>query len=128
MEKVADQSKISKWPKYIKISKLKREKNLQRQPLQRGPHRPPTNNFEALVFIKERLLLLDERSIPAQLDMVGWMRMSSKAVYCCLKSELGTSLFEIAQSLFEIAQSLFALEQTFILGAMALLETKSKAQ
>jgi len=32
-------------------------------------------------------------------------------------SELGTSLFEIAQSLF-------ALERTFILGAMALLETK----
>ena len=30
-------------------------------------------------------------------------------------------------SLFEISQSLFALERTFILGAMALLETKSGA-
>jgi len=30
--------------------------------------------------------------------------------------------------LFEIAQSLFALERTLILGAMALLKTKSKAQ
>ena len=36
-------------------------------------------------------------------------------------SELGTSLFEIAQSLF-------ALERTLILGAMALLETKSEVQ
>ena len=35
-------------------------------------------------------------------------------------SELGTSLFEIALSLF-------ALERTLILGAMALLETKSEA-
>jgi len=33
----------------------------------------------------------------------------------------------IILSLFEIAQSLFALERTFILGAMALLETKSGA-
>jgi len=38
-----------------------------------------------------------------------------------MKPELGTSLFEIALSLF-------ALERTFILGAMALLETKSEAQ
>ena len=37
-----------------------------------------------------------------------------------ITSELGTSLFEIAQLLF-------ALERTFILGAMALLETKSEA-
>ena len=35
---------------------------------------------------------------------------------------------ELGISLFEIAQSLFALERTFILGAMALLETKSGAQ
>ena len=34
---------------------------------------------------------------------------------------------ELGISLFEIAQSLFALERTFILGAMALLETKSGA-
>ena len=36
-------------------------------------------------------------------------------------------LTELGISLFEIAQSLFALERTFILGAMALLETKSGA-
>ena len=33
---------------------------------------------------------------------------------------------ELGISLFEIAQSLFVLERTFILGAMALLETKSE--
>ena len=36
-------------------------------------------------------------------------------------------LSELGISLFEIAQLLFALERTFILGAMALLETKSGA-
>jgi len=35
---------------------------------------------------------------------------------------------ELSISLFEITQSLFALERTFILGAMALLETKSGVQ
>ena len=34
---------------------------------------------------------------------------------------------ELGTSLFEIALSLFALERTLILGAMALLETKSEA-
>jgi len=57
---------------------------------------------------------------------------------CLLKSEKRSSDFkeqcaqlcntlELGTSLFEIALSLFALEQTFILGAMALLETKSEA-
>ena len=36
-------------------------------------------------------------------------------------------LAELGTSLFEIALSLFALERTLILGAMALLETKSEA-
>jgi len=38
----------------------------------------------------------------------------------------GTVTSELGISLFEIAQSLFALERTFILGEMALLETKSE--
>ena len=41
-------------------------------------------------------------------------------VHQIIYAELGTSLFEIALSLF-------ALERTFILRAMALLETKSEA-
>ena len=43
------------------------------------------------------------------------------APHSAIDPELGTSLFEIAQSLF-------ALEWTFILGVMALFETKSEAQ
>ena len=42
---------------------------------------------------------------------------------CWVKVEFA----ELGISLFEIAQSLFALERTFILRAMALLETKSGA-
>jgi hypothetical protein len=37
-------------------------------------------------------------------------------------------LTELGTLLFEIAQLLFALEQTLILGALALLKTKSQAQ
>ena len=48
-------------------------------------------------------------------------------VVACRLGEM-VQLAELGTSLFEIAQSLFALERTFILGAMALLETKSKAQ
>ena len=43
-------------------------------------------------------------------------------------SESFSYLAELGTSLFEIAESLLALQRTFILGAMALLETKSKGQ
>ena len=43
------------------------------------------------------------------------------------KFQYSRKIPELGISLFEIAQSLFALERTFILGAMALLETKSGA-
>ena len=48
------------------------------------------------------------------------MKLTFFGIPIYITSELGISLFEITQSLF-------ALERTFILGAMALLETKSGA-
>jgi hypothetical protein len=52
--------------------------------------------------------------------MKGLLKKINVWRYLLFKSELGTSLFEIALSLF-------ALERTFILRAMALLEAKSEA-
>jgi len=49
-----------------------------------------------------------------------------RQIFCVKIGQNGYQNAELGISLFEIAQPLFALERTFILGAMALLETKSE--
>ena len=64
---------------------------------------------------------------------VLYMDIFTLKAYNSTKEQQMTEIFqdvnqaELGTSLFEIALSLFALERTFILRAMALLETKSEA-
>jgi hypothetical protein len=57
----------------------------------------------------------------------SWIKTFHKRPYLGHVELLLLLLLELGTSLFEIALSLFALERTLILGAMALLETKSEA-